>query len=64
MSDCSDIDDSETIHTVSDMSEDTDIPTHSDDEFIDNTDYDELEQKELYFVMKQIYDILIEYIKN
>lgn len=60
----SDIDDSETINTVSDLSEELEEPSDSDNEFIDNEEYEEnLEQTELYIIMKKIYDILKDYIK-
>lgn len=63
MSDNSDIDDEETIHTVSDVSEELEEPNTSDDEFIDNDEYEEIEQDNLYIIMKQIYDILLKHFK-
>lgn len=61
MSDNSDIDDEETIRTVSDVSEELEEPNTSDDEFIDNEEYEE--QDPLYIIMKQIFDILIKHFK-
>ena len=61
MSDNSDIEDNETIHSVSDVSEELEEPNTSDDEFIDNEEYEE--QDPLYIVMKQIFDILIKHFK-